>query len=89
MKFLKIAALLASTVLLMGSTTNSTADAKADKPQPKLTCCQQAAAEGKECKHRCCVAAHREGKSCEKCNPNKEDLKLKPSNKKSAPKADN
>ncbi len=48
----------------------------AEKPAKKLTCCQQAAAEGKECKHKCCVAAHKEGKSCEKCNPNKEDLKL-------------
>ncbi len=48
----------------------------ADKPQKKLTCCEQAAADGKECKHKCCVTAHKEGKSCEKCNPNKEDLKL-------------
>ncbi len=48
----------------------------ADKPQKKLTCCEQAAAAGKECRHKCCVAAHKEGKSCEKCNPNKEDLKL-------------
>jgi len=48
----------------------------AEKPQKKLTCCETAAAEGKECKHKCCVSAHKEGKSCEKCNPNKEDLKL-------------
>jgi hypothetical protein len=48
----------------------------AEKPARKLTCCEQAAAEGKECKHKCCVTAHKEGKSCEKCNPNKEDLKL-------------
>lgn len=41
------------------------------------TCCQKAAAEGKECKHKCCVAAHKDGKSCVKCNPNKEDLKKK------------
>ena len=41
------------------------------------TCCQKAAAEGKECKHKCCVAAHRDGDSCAKCNPNKEDLKKK------------
>ena len=41
------------------------------------TCCEKAAAEGKECTHKCCVAAHKDGKSCEKCNPNKEDLKLK------------
>ena len=42
----------------------------------KLTCCQEANAKGEECKHKCCVSAHKEGKSCEKCNPNKEDLKL-------------
>jgi hypothetical protein len=42
----------------------------------KQTCCEKAAAEGKECTHKCCVAAHHEGKSCEKCNPNKEDLKF-------------
>jgi hypothetical protein len=41
------------------------------------TCCQKAAALGKECKDKCCIAAHKEGKSCVKCNPNKEDLKLK------------
>ena len=41
------------------------------------TCCEKAAAAGKECTHKCCVAAHKDGKSCEKCNPNKEDLKLK------------
>jgi len=39
------------------------------------TCCEKAAAEGKECTHKCCVTAHKEGKSCEKCNKNKEDLK--------------
>jgi hypothetical protein len=48
----------------------------ADRPQKKQTCCEQAAAAGKECSHKCCVAAHKEGKSCEKCNPNKEDLKF-------------
>ncbi len=48
----------------------------ADKAPKKLTCCEKAAAEKKECKHKCCVVAHKEGKSCEKCNPNKEDLKL-------------
>ena len=41
------------------------------------TCCEKAAAAGKECKNKCCIAAHKEGKSCSKCNPNKEDLKLK------------
>jgi hypothetical protein len=40
------------------------------------TCCEKAAAESKECTHKCCIAAHKDGKSCEKCNPNKEDLKL-------------
>ena len=48
----------------------------AEKPAKKLTCCEKAAADDKECKHKCCVAAHKEGKSCEKCNPNKEDLNL-------------
>ena len=60
----------------------------ADTPQKKLTCCEAAAAAGKECKHKCCVAAHKEGKSCEKCNPNKEDLKLKKPDRKPAAKAD-
>jgi len=46
------------------------------------TCCQKAAADGKECKDKCCITAHKEGKSCIKCNPNKEDLKLKKSEKK-------
>ena len=41
------------------------------------TCCEKASAAGKECTHKCCVAAHKDSKSCEKCNPNKEDLKLK------------
>ena len=48
----------------------------ADTPPKKLTCCEKAAAERKECKHKCCVAAHKAGRSCEKCNPNKEDLRL-------------
>ena len=60
----------------------------ADKPAKKLTCCEQAAVEGKECKHKCCVAAHKEGRSCEKCNPNKEDLKLKKGDKKAEKKTD-
>jgi hypothetical protein len=59
----------------------------ADKPEKKLTCCEKAAAEGKECQHKCCVAAHKDGKSCEKCNPNKEDLKLKKKDKKKDDKA--
>jgi hypothetical protein len=56
--------------------------------EKKQTCCEKAAAERKECKHKCCVAAHKDGKSCEKCNPNKEDLKLKKPDKKAANKAD-
>jgi hypothetical protein len=59
-----------------------------DAPAKSLTCCQKAAAEGKECKHKCCVAAHKEGNSCEKCNPNKEDLKPKTTVKKVAAKTD-
>ena len=47
------------------------------------TCCEKAAADGKECTHKCCVAAHKDHKSCEKCNPNKEDLKLKKKQNKS------
>lgn len=60
----------------------------ADTPGKGPTCCQTAAAEGKECKHKCCVAAHKDGKSCEKCNPNKEDLKPKKTDKKAAAKRD-
>lgn len=45
-------------------------------PPKKLTCCQKADAEKKECKNKCCVAAHRQNKSCEKCNPGKEDLAI-------------
>ena len=40
------------------------------------TCCQKAAADGKDCPHKCCVAAHKADKSCLRCNPGKEDLKL-------------
>lgn len=57
----------------------------ADTVPKKQTCCEKAAAEGKECRNKCCIAAHKEGKSCEKCNPNKEDLKFL----KNAKKADN
>ena len=42
----------------------------------KLTCCQQAFQEKRECKNKCCIAAHKEAKSCTKCNPNKEDAEL-------------
>jgi hypothetical protein len=48
----------------------------AEKQEKTLTCCQEAAAQGKECRHKCCIAAHKDGKSCAKCNPNKEDLAL-------------
>jgi hypothetical protein len=60
----------------------------AEKQEKKLTCCQQAAAREKECQHKCCVAAHKQGKSCEKCNPNKEDLKIKKPEKKGEQKSD-
>jgi hypothetical protein len=66
-----LVALVCLSPLLAGSALG------ADGATKKLTCCEQAAAEGKECKHKCCLAKHKEGKSCEKCNPNKEDLKLK------------
>jgi hypothetical protein len=60
----------------------------ADAPQKKLTCCETAAAAGKECSRKCCVAAHKQGKSCEKCNPNKEDLKLKTKDRQAERKAE-
>jgi hypothetical protein len=59
----------------------------AEKPVAKLTCCQEAAAAKKECRHKCCIAAHKEAKSCTKCNPNKEDLKVKKDDKKEEKKA--
>jgi hypothetical protein len=62
------------------------ADAPA-KAETKGTCCQQAAAKDKACTHKCCVAAHKDGRSCEKCNPNKEDLKLIKKAEKKAPAA--
>ena len=83
MKLLKIMVVLGClSSLLAGSAV------AAEKPPKKLTCCEQAAAGGKECKHKCCVTAHKEGKSCEKCNPNKEDLKLKTNDKKADKKAE-
>jgi len=45
----------------------------ADKPK-KLTCCQEARANKKECTHNCCITAHKKKESCKRCNPNKEDL---------------
>ena len=72
MKLLKLMVILGCLSSLPGGATLA-----ADKPAKKLTCCEKAAADGKECKNKCCVTAHKAGKSCEKCNPNKEDLKLK------------
>ena len=68
MRFIKTFAITACVVSLLACLALA-----GEKQQ---TCCEKAAAEGKECSHRCCVAAHHEGKSCEKCNPNKEDLKF-------------
>jgi len=76
MKSIRVLFALACAVYLLGGLALA-----AEKPT-KLTCCQEAAANDKECRHKCCVAAHRDGKSCEKCNPNKEDLKLKKGKKK-------
>jgi hypothetical protein len=42
----------------------------------KLTCCEQAFKEAKECRNKCCITAHRQEKSCEKCNPGKQDLEI-------------
>ena len=72
MKLLKLLVILGCLASLLGGSTLA-----ADKVAKKLTCCEKADADGKECKHKCCIAAHKDGKSCEKCNPNKEDLKLK------------
>ena len=71
MKLIKMLVVLGCLASLLAASAPA-----ADKPAKKLTCCEQAAAEGKECKNRCCIKAHSEGKSCEKCNPRKEDLKL-------------
>jgi hypothetical protein len=71
MKLIKMLVVLGCLASLLAASAPA-----ADKPAKKLTCCEQAAAEGKECKNKCCVKAHKEGKSCEKCNPSKEDLKL-------------
>jgi hypothetical protein len=54
----------------------------ADQKAAKLTCCEEAAARGKECRHKCCVAAHKEDKSCAVCNSQQQDLKLKKNSKK-------
>jgi hypothetical protein len=71
MNLLKLLLTLGCVVSLLGGPTLA-----ADTPAKKLTCCEKAAAEGKECSHKCCVAAHKAGKSCEKCNPHQQDLKL-------------
>jgi hypothetical protein len=39
------------------------------------SCCEKAAAEGKDCTHPCCVEAKKAGKTCEKCNPKKVEEK--------------
>jgi hypothetical protein len=72
MKMLKMLVVVGCLTALLGSSALA-----GDKPQKKLTCCEQAAANGKDCTHKCCITAHKDSKSCEKCNPNKEDLKLK------------
>ena len=71
MKQLKLMVILGCLSSLLGGSALA-----AEKPAKKLTCCEQAAADSKECKHKCCIAAHKDGNSCEKCNPNKEDLCL-------------
>ncbi len=71
MKLIKTMVILGCAGSLLAGSANA-----AEKPEKKQTCCEKAAAAGKECTHKCCVAAHKEGKSCEKCNPNKEDLKV-------------
>jgi len=82
MKLIKVLSIIACTVsLLVGSAIAG------DKDKDK-TCCEKASAAGKECTHKCCVAAHKDGKSCEKCNPDKQDLKLKKEKKKAAAKTE-
>lgn len=48
----------------------------ADQKAATRTCCEEAAAKGKDCRHKCCVAAHKEDKSCKVCNPQEQDLKV-------------
>ena len=74
MKCLRNATVIAAAFFLIAGT--AAAQQSQDKPAKKLTCCQKAYAQDKECRNKCCLAAHRQGKSCEKCNPNKEDLEL-------------
>jgi hypothetical protein len=66
MKPIRILAALTLVIALLAGPTLAVAE----------TCCEKAAAQGKDCTRKCCIAAHKEGKSCEKCNPKKEDLKF-------------
>jgi len=79
MKLIKTLVVLVCLFSLLGGMVGA-----ADKPQKQQTCCEKAAAGGKECAHKCCVTAHKDGKSCEKCNPNKEDIKLKKTDQKAS-----
>ncbi len=65
----RICVYLATAVLLLPAVRASEGTGR------NLTCCEAAAAEGRECTHRCCLTAHRAGLSCAKCNPAGEDLK--------------
>lgn len=69
MKLIKILTATVFALVLMAGPVLAAAAAE-------QTCCEKASAGAKECTHPCCVTAHKDGKSCEKCNPNKEDLKL-------------
>ena len=82
MKAMKMLVAIGCMIALLAGSARS-----AEKQEKKLTCCEKAAATDKECKHKCCLTAHKDGKSCEKCNPNKEDLKLKKTDKKATPSA--
>ncbi len=82
MKLMKMLVVLGCLCSLLGGMVRA-----ADNPKKEQTCCEKAAAASKECTHKCCVTAHKDGKSCEKCNPNKEDLKLKKTDKKATPSA--
>ena len=61
----------------------------ADQKAATRTCCEGAAAKGKECRHKCCVAAHKEDKSCKVCNPQEQDLKVMKNKKSQAGKTSN
>jgi hypothetical protein len=69
MKLIKILSVIACATALIAS------PAFAAEKEKEKTCCEKAAADGKECTHKCCVAAHKDGKSCEKCNDSKQDIK--------------